>query len=149
MKTTLRSLAAIFAMALLTSFSSAQVEQQAKILKLHNIFSSDMVLQRGKPISIWGWTEAGDKVSVTFGEETAEAAAVGKAGRWEVTFQAHEADAAGRKLTVTAAGETIQPTIAPKVAVMMKVNMMNAPITTCPAIVLANRRMQSANGRMN
>jgi hypothetical protein len=39
---------------LLTPLSSAQVEAQAKTLKLHNIFSSDMVLQRGKPIKIWG-----------------------------------------------------------------------------------------------
>jgi hypothetical protein len=34
-------------------------------LKLHATFTSHMVLQRDKPIVVWGWADAGDKVSVT------------------------------------------------------------------------------------
>ena len=63
MKTTIRSLGAILAMAFLTS-TSAHAEQ----LKLHAIFDSDMVLQRGKPIVIWGWAKPGDNVSVQLGK---------------------------------------------------------------------------------
>ncbi|MHC4248535.1 MAG: sialate O-acetylesterase family protein [Planctomycetota bacterium] len=79
----------------------------AGTLKLHGIFSSNMVIQRGKPIMIWGWAATGAKVSAHFGEEKAEAAADEEAGRWEVTFPSREADASGRKLTVVSGGETI------------------------------------------
>jgi hypothetical protein len=47
-KTTIRSLGAILAMALLTSLSPAQADQ----LRCHAISDSDIVLQRGKLITI-------------------------------------------------------------------------------------------------
>ena len=34
-----------------------------------------MVIQRGKPIRIWGWAKADQKVSIQFGQEKIEAAA--------------------------------------------------------------------------
>jgi len=81
-------------------------------LKTHGIFSSNMVIQRDKPIVVWGWAAAGSKVSVQFGkakaEAKAEATADGEAGRWEVTFPALQADATGRKLTVTSGDEKIE-----------------------------------------
>jgi sialate O-acetylesterase len=77
-------------------------------LKVHGIFSSNMVVQRDKPIKIWGWAKPGGKVAVQFGKEKAQAAADGKTGRWAVTFPAREADANGQKLTVTAGDETIE-----------------------------------------
>ncbi|KPK50307.1 MAG: hypothetical protein AMK72_02490 [Planctomycetes bacterium SM23_25] len=80
----------------------------AGTLKIHGIFSSNMVIQRQKPIKIWGWAKAGGKVSVQFGREKAEAAADGKAGRWEVTFPAREGDANDQKVTVTSGDETIE-----------------------------------------
>ncbi len=67
-----------------------------------------MVLQRDKPITIWGWAEPGEKVSVQLGEEQAEAAAAKESGRWEVTFAARQANAAGQKLTVVSDGESIE-----------------------------------------
>jgi len=79
----------------------------AGTLKTHGIFSSNMVIQRDKPITIWGWAKSGQKVSVQFGQEKASAAAVGKTGRWEVTFPAREASATGQKLTVASGDETI------------------------------------------
>ena len=41
----------------------------AETLKVHGIFRSNMVLQRDKPIKIWGWSKPDQKVSVQFGEE--------------------------------------------------------------------------------
>ena len=32
------------------------------------IFGDNMVLQRGKPNTIWGWSEPGDKIKVEIGE---------------------------------------------------------------------------------
>jgi len=81
---------------------------RAAALKTHGIFSSNMVLQRDKPITIWGWADAGSKVSVEFGEEKAEATADGEAGRWEATFPAREADSAGRKLTVASGDDAVE-----------------------------------------
>ena len=80
----------------------------AGTLELHGIFSSNMVIQREKPITIWGWAEPGHRVSIQFGREKTEATAGGEAGRWEVTFPARQADVTGRKLTVTSGDETIE-----------------------------------------
>ncbi len=59
-----------------------------------------MVLQRDKPIIVWGWAEPGRKVSVQFGAANAAAAATGENGRWEATFPAQPANSVGQKLTV-------------------------------------------------
>ena len=37
----------------------------SKGLCVHNAFQSNMVIQRDKPISIWGWAEPGEKVTVS------------------------------------------------------------------------------------
>lgn len=81
---------------------------EAGSLKVHAIFTDHMVIQRDKPITIWGWADVGDQVSVTFGEESAEATADRDAGRWEVTFPAREASAEPIKLTIKSGDETIQ-----------------------------------------
>ena len=88
--------------------SATAMSAQSGRLRVHNIFGSDMVIQRDKPITIWGWTEPGRKVSVEFGREKAKATAGGQAGRWEVTFKAREANATGQKLTVAAGDEKIE-----------------------------------------
>lgn len=62
-------------------------------LKAHGIFSSHMVLQRDKPVTIWGWADEGDEVTVSLGQESQTVAAQGKQGRWEAEFPAREASA--------------------------------------------------------
>ena len=49
------------------------------------IFGDNMVLQRGKPNPIWGWSEPGDKVRVEIQGRSATAVA-GQDGRWQVTM---------------------------------------------------------------
>ena len=80
---------------------------EARPLKLHAIFTSHMVLQRDKPIMIWGWADAGDKVSVKLGDEEAEATATGDEGRWEVTFPAREASTKPLALVVSTGDEKV------------------------------------------
>jgi sialate O-acetylesterase len=104
MKTTIHTFAAMLAMGLLAVLSPAQAQQ----LKLHAIFDSDMVLQRGKPITIWGWAKPGDSVSVQLGADKADAKAAADKGRWEVTFPAREASATPQTLTVTAGTEKVE-----------------------------------------
>ena len=80
---------------------------EARPLKLHAIFTSHMVLQRDKPIKIWGWADAGDKVSVKFGDPQAQATAKGDPGRWEVTFPARKASTNPVTLVATAGEEKV------------------------------------------
>lgn len=50
------------------------------------IFGDSMVLQRGKPNPIWGWTEPGAMVRVTVDGRTVETTA-GSDGRWEASVE--------------------------------------------------------------
>ncbi|WP_443750127.1 sialate O-acetylesterase [Asticcacaulis solisilvae] len=62
----------------------AQTRPAARALPFVNpVFGDNMVMQRGKPNTIWGWSQPGDTVHVTIGKSTAQARA-GKDGRWQV-----------------------------------------------------------------
>ena len=67
MKANIRILSAMIAMALVTPLATAQSNRQSQPFKLHNIFGSGMVLQRDKPIKVWGWAKPGSKITVTLG----------------------------------------------------------------------------------
>lgn len=56
-------------------------------VKLPQIFSDHMVLQRNKPIHIWGWASSGEAVKVTLGTATQNTKA-NKQGKWEVFLPA-------------------------------------------------------------
>lgn len=51
-------------------------------VKLPSVFSDHMVLQREKPIAVWGWADDGEKVTVQLGKE--EVSTEAKAGKWKV-----------------------------------------------------------------
>ena len=51
------------------------------------IFGDNMVLQRGKRDTLWGWSEPGDKVQVEIGDVRASGVA-GTDHRWQVAIQA-------------------------------------------------------------
>ena len=61
------------------------------------IFGDHMVLQRDKPIRVWGWDKPGQKVSVLIAPEEpgldgqARSGKAGDDGRWEVTMPAMKA----------------------------------------------------------
>jgi sialate O-acetylesterase len=50
------------------------------------IFGDNMVLQRDKTNTIWGWSEPGDRVEIKIGEQTASSVA-GADRRWQVKIQ--------------------------------------------------------------
>ena len=87
--------------------ATAPAVQAAQKLKVHGIFRSNMVLQRDKPITIWGWAPAGTDVKVSLGQLSGTGKATGDKGRWEVAFKAQAAHAQGQRLTVRAAGQVI------------------------------------------
>jgi sialate O-acetylesterase len=65
-----------------------------------------MVLQRDKPVPIWGWAPKGTTVTVSFAGQ-AQSATAGDDGRWIDTLEPLEASAAGRTMKIAAGGRTI------------------------------------------
>ncbi|MHB8898441.1 MAG: sialate O-acetylesterase [Thermoguttaceae bacterium] len=49
------------------------------------LFSDHMVLQRDKPVAVWGWADAGEEVRVSVAGQTASAKA-GTDGHWKLTL---------------------------------------------------------------
>ena len=88
--------------------TACPVVTEAGPLKVHGIFASNMVLQRDKPIVVWGWAEPGKSVSVLLGKDQADAMAAGDKGRWEVTFPARGASAEPQAMVVTTGSEKVE-----------------------------------------
>ncbi len=77
-------------------------------LKLPAVVGDHMVLQRARPLPLWGWAQPGDEVTVVIAGQTAKAKADDK-GRWQVELGAMKAggpfeliisDASGDKKTI-------------------------------------------------
>ena len=68
---------------LIFSMSIYQTSEALSEVILPPIFSDHMVLQRDQPIPIWGTASAGEKVSVTLGNETLMTVA-DQNGKWQV-----------------------------------------------------------------
>ncbi|HEY6900772.1 MAG TPA: sialate O-acetylesterase, partial [Puia sp.] len=64
------------------------------------VFSSNMVLQRGGPVPVWGLGMPGSMVTVRFGGQM-RSVKVGARGDWRVDLGAMEASPEGRELRVT------------------------------------------------
>lgn len=62
--------------------------------------SDHMVLQREKPVAIWGWADAGEAVTVTFAGQSKSATA-GADGKWTLKLDALSASAEPRTLVVS------------------------------------------------
>ncbi len=83
---------AIAASAILLSLhfvASAQNDPKATVQSLpfvSSLFGDNMVLQRGKTNTIWGWSDPGDKVSVEIASKHASGVAAAN-GRWQVEIQ--------------------------------------------------------------
>lgn len=77
-------------------------------LKVHGIFRSHMVLQRDKPITIWGWAPSGQEVSVALGELKGKATAAADSGRWEVVFDPQPANTRSQSLVVQAGDQSVR-----------------------------------------
>ena len=75
-------------------------------LSVHNLFQSNMVLQRDRPITIWGWAGAEEALTLTFAGKTLETTA-GEDKTWKVTFSALPATATPQTLTVQGADNSL------------------------------------------
>ena len=76
-------------------------------LCVHNLFQSNMVLQRDKPIRIWGYAAPGEQVSVSIGDHT-QATKAGDDRAWKVTFPTMSANSTGQTITVRGTQKTLE-----------------------------------------
>jgi len=79
-------------------------------LRLSRHYTSNMVLQREKPVLIRGVADQGAEVTVTFAGQTKKARA-DESGVWEVLLDAMTANSEGQKLTVHSPLATRRPTL--------------------------------------
>jgi len=89
---TIRTSVATVAMLLAPFLARADV-------KLPSVFGDHMVLQRGQTIPVWGWADAGEKVSVTLGSET-QTTVADENGKWRVSFKPLDASASPIEMKV-------------------------------------------------
>ena len=81
-------------LASVAGFSDARGE-----VKVADPFADGMVLQRGRPVPVWGTADPGGKVAVSFAGQTVEAVA-GTNGAWRADLAPLDACREGRTLTV-------------------------------------------------
>jgi len=68
-------------------------------LCVHNLFQSGTVIQRDKPVRVWGWATPGENVTVSFAGHT-QCAEADKERAWQVTLTAMEASATPQIMTI-------------------------------------------------
>lgn len=71
-------------------------------VKVDPFFGDHMVVQRDKPVAVFGVADAGEPVTVAFGGRTGSAKA-DASGRWIVRLEARPADAVGREIRIQGA----------------------------------------------
>lgn len=76
------------------------VAQVCAAPRLPRVLGDHMVLQRGRPIHIWGWADAGETVRVTMLGQARQAVA-DRAGQWSVSLPSRPA---GGPFTITVTG---------------------------------------------
>ncbi len=76
-------------------------------LCVHNLFQSNMVVQRDKPIRVWGWAAPGEKVTVTFGDKSHSGTAAADRS-WKVELSALPASSEPRTIMVQGASEKLE-----------------------------------------
>ncbi|MDP6034833.1 MAG: hypothetical protein QGG55_02205, partial [Verrucomicrobiota bacterium] len=54
-------------------------------VKVSNIFSSDMIVQRDKPVNVWGTADNGEKVTVSINSQNVSTTA--ENGKWKITLK--------------------------------------------------------------
>ena len=96
MKKCLSSCAVLVSLLLVAS----SVPQARADVKLPKVIGSHMVLQRDRPLPIWGWADPNEEVTVKLDDAMATAKA-DEQGNWKVVLPAVKADGKVRSMTVS------------------------------------------------
>lgn len=75
-------------------------------LCVSNLFQTNMVLQRDKPIHVWGWAEPGEEVTVNFAGESTTTLA-DKDRSWKATLAEMPANSNPQEMTIRGKSDTL------------------------------------------
>jgi len=87
-----------FLIVALTACLAVAAPSRANV-QLPSVIGSHMVLQRDKPLPIWGKADPGEEVTVTFAQQTLTTRADDK-GNWKVQLQPVKADGKAHRMTI-------------------------------------------------
>lgn len=105
----------VLSVAVMFTVLCGSVDAQQSVLAgahplLHPLFSDNAVLQRDRPVPIWGWTKPGAKIVARLDTQTLTARA-DRLGRWTVTIAPHAAGGPhSLNVAGTAPGESVTRT---------------------------------------
>ena len=71
------------------------------------VFNDRMVLQRERPVPVWGTAAPGETVKVSFAGQDVTGVA-GKDGKWRVDLRPMPASKEGRDLVISSVNQTIE-----------------------------------------
>ena len=92
----------LFLLGIVASSLLVVVRPSAADVRLPAMFTDHAVLQRDMPVPVWGWADAGEKVTVKIGKQTKTATADAQTGKWTVTL---DPLSVGGPLTLTVSGK--------------------------------------------
>ncbi|HVU57524.1 MAG TPA: sialate O-acetylesterase [Puia sp.] len=125
----------LFITALLTTISLfAEV-------RLPRLFGDNMVLQRDKPIAVWGWASPGEKIAVQFNGQ-ARTMKADKQGRWSLQL---DPMAAGGPYQMTVGGKTFNNVMIGEVWICSGQSNMEMPIAGWGKINNYQQEIAAAN----
>lgn len=112
---------------MLAAAASARPTEAAP--RLAAAFADHAVLQRDMPVPVWGWADAGEKVTVQFAGQRRMATADGS-GRWQVSLEPLAASDEPRDLTVSGnATATIRDVLVGEVWLASGQSNMGVPLS--------------------
>lgn len=102
----------LIGLVVLSTYSPLSVhakETPSKVpLRVHNLFQSNMVIQRDKLADVWGWSRPGDMITVTFAGGSYSGTA-DDAGHWTVPLPAIAASSTPAEMTIaSSSGDEIK-----------------------------------------
>lgn len=133
----------LFRRSLLAFCSFAFASARADVV-LAPLFTDHAVLQRDKPLTIWGRADAGEAITVTFHGQTA-AATTASDGRWIVILEPIPADSIGTDLVVTGKNTvTLSDILVGEVWLCSGQSNMEFTVQARPGTWQANSRVNNA-----
>ncbi len=108
MKTRLLTICCCVGVLLPACFSPSRFVEPAGAAEVAKVFGDHMVLQQGMPVPIFGKAADGEKVTVTFGDQTKSVVATD--GKWQVKLDALSVSKVPQTLSVAGGGKAVELT---------------------------------------
>ena len=98
-------LIAVFALTALPQSVSARADSVPSTLRPARLFSNGLVVQRGRPVSVWGWAPPKTTVTVSLGGQT-RSSSTDASGAWRVSLPALKAGGP-HEMTIAGGGSSL------------------------------------------